>query len=325
MRLIALEEHMLTPRVARVAQIAPRGLLGAKLAALTDLGRARLDGMDAAGIDVQVLSAVGSLVQGLEPARSTDLARHLNDTMAEAVRQHPERFRAFATLPMTDPAAAAAELYRAVHDLGFVGAMVHGQTRGTFLDDPSVEPVLAVAAERGVPLYLHPAPPPPAVAAAYFSGLAPAVADMLACGGWGWHTECGLHVLRMVVGGVFERHPQLQVVVGHMGENLPFSLARADEWLSPLADGLSESVADTVRHHVHITISGYTTVPPLLCALLVFGAQRMMFAVDHPFSDNAHTARFLADAPLSPTDRELIAHGNAERLFAAALHSTDAI
>jgi predicted TIM-barrel fold metal-dependent hydrolase len=271
--------------------------------------------MDAAGIDVQVLSALAYAVQELDPGQALDVSRDLNDRMAGAVAAHPGRFRAFATLPMCDPKASAAELTRAVEELGFVGTMIHGQTHGVFLDDRSADPVLATAERLGIPVYLHPAPPPTAVRTAYFSGLEPAVAATLATAGWGWHAECGLHVLRMVVGGVFERFPGLQVLVGHMGENLPFSLARADERLTPLATGLSASVADTVLQHVHVTTCGYTTDPPLLCALMVFGADRILFSVDHPFSDNAQATAFLRNAPLSPADKQKIAHGNAQQLF----------
>ncbi len=164
---------------------------------------------------------------------------------------------------MADPSAAAAELRRAVVELGFVGAMIHGLTNGLFLDDPAFVPVLSEAQDLGVPIYLHPAEPPSVVRRAYFSGLEPPVAQMLATGGWGWHAELGLHVLRMAAGGTFERFPGLQIIVGHMGENLPFSLARADEKLSPLT-GLPRSVAETVREQVLITTAGYTTSPPLL-------------------------------------------------------------
>jgi predicted TIM-barrel fold metal-dependent hydrolase len=283
--------------------------------ALDDAGDARLQAMDAAGIDVQVLSALAHAVQELSPGQAQAVSRNLNDRMAAAVAAHPGRFRAFATLPMCDPIASAAELSRAVEELGFAGTMIHGQTHGVFLDDPSAAPVLAAAERLGVPVYLHPAEPPAAVRAAYFAGLEPAVAGMLATAGWGWHAETGLHVLRMVVSGVFERFPGLQLIVGHMGENLPFSLARADERLTPVASGLSATVADTVLGHVHVTTCGYTTSPPLLCALMVFGADRMLFSVDYPFSDSAQAAAFLREAPVSPSDREKIAHGNAERLL----------
>jgi len=271
--------------------------------------------MDAAGIDMQVLSAVGHIIQRFETERSVAASREANDVMSRAVLERPERFRAFATLPMSDPQSAARELRRCVEELGFVGAMIHGQTRGMFLDHPAMHPVLAAAVELQVPIYLHPAPPPQTVFDAYFLGLNPAAANMLATGGWGWHAECGLHVLRMVLAGTFDRHPDLQVIVGHMGENLPFSLARADEWLTPRAGKLSGSVAEIVRRQVYITIGGYTTVAPLLCALMVFGADRIMFSVDYPFSNNASTARFLDEAPLSPADRDKIAHRNARRLL----------
>lgn len=314
MKVIALEEHVLPAEVAAAIGLDPATLQG-KSAALDDLGEGRLEDMDAAGIDVQVLSALAYAVQALGPREALEVSRDLNDRMAAAVTAHPGRFRAFATLPMCDPKSSAAELTRAVEELGFVGTMIHGQTHGVFLDDASADPVLATAERLGVPVYLHPAPPPAPVQAAYFSGLQPAVAAALATAGWGWHAECGLHVLRMVVGGVFERHPELQVIVGHMGENLPFSLARADERLTPVTTGLSASVADTVLQHVHLTTCGYTTNPPLLCALMVFGAGRMLFSVDHPFSDNAQATTFLRDAPLSPADKQKIAHGNAEQIL----------
>jgi predicted TIM-barrel fold metal-dependent hydrolase len=174
--------------------------------------------------------------------------------------------------------------------------------------------LLGTIEELGVLLYLHPTYPPPQVAEIYFGGLEAPVAERLATAAWGWHAETGLHVLRLAVNGVFERHPGLRVVVGHMGENLPFSLMRADAMLAVARRG-RRPVADIVREHVHITSSGYPTVPPLLCALSVFGADHILFAVDYPFGDPAVHTRFLAEAPISPTDREKIAHLNAERLF----------
>jgi predicted TIM-barrel fold metal-dependent hydrolase len=138
---------------------------------------------------------------------------------------------------------------------------------------------------------------------------------MLSTGGWGWHAENGMHILRMVCNLVFERFPGLQMVVGHMGENLPFSLARADEWLTPRIKGLTGSVADQILEHLHITISAYTTVAPLLCAMEVMGADRILFAVDYPFGNSKTTVQFLQDAPISPADKEKIAHGNAEALL----------
>lgn len=312
MRTIALEEHVL-PRDIAIA--AGKGGLPPALAnALDEMGQGRIELMDAAGIDIQVLSLIAHELQELSPAQSIALAREANDRMAGAVHAHPDRLRAFATLPMSDPIAAAVELQRTVHDLGFVGAMVFGQTNGVFLDDLSVSPVLEAAQDLDVPIYLHPAEPPPAVRDAYFSGLEPAVAQMLATAGWGWHAECGLHVLRLAVNGTFDRYQRLRVIVGHMGENLPFSLARADERLSRLT-GFERSVAETIIEQVHITTAAYFTDPPLLCALMVFGADRILFSVDHPFADSMEATAFLRDAPISPGDREKIAHLNAEQLL----------
>jgi uncharacterized protein len=313
-RIIALEEHMLPSDIAASAGIDPAILLG-KADDLDELGAARLARMQQAGVDIQVLSAVNHWAQQLAPSESVEISRQLNDRLAQAVSADPEHFRAFAGLPMIDPVAAAAELKRCVEEQGFVGALINGHTNGRFLDDPDFAPVLAAAEQLQVPIYLHPSPPPPAVRDAYFSGLPPALSAILSTAGWGWHAECGMHVLRMAVGGTLDRHPSLQLIVGHMGENLPFSLARANERLTPFAPSLEASVADTVLRQTHITICGYTTDPPLVCAMEVFGPDRIMFSVDYPFSDSAETTAFLRAAPLSQTDRDKIAHVNAERLL----------
>lgn len=314
-RIVAVEEHTFPHDILEAAGLDLGSRASRKAAELDDLGEARLRTMDDAGISMQVLSALAHIVQELEPEPSDAVSKQLNDRMAATVAAHPSRFKAFATLPMSAPDRAVVELRRAVDELGFVGAMIHGQTNGVFLDHPSVQPVLAAAEHLDVPIYLHPAPPPPAVFEAYYSGLDADVSAALATAGWGWHAECGMHVLRMVVAGVFERFPALQVIVGHMGEGLPFSLARADDMLSPVIKGQGASVAETVQRNVHITTSGYTTAAPLQCALTVLGADRIMFSVDYPFADSATATTFLRDAPLSPADREKIAYGNATRLL----------
>jgi predicted TIM-barrel fold metal-dependent hydrolase len=313
MRRIALEEHVLPADLADEVMGAHSGHPDRIREALADVGEGRLAVMDAAGIDVQVLSVVAPGSQVVEADRAVGLAAELNDRVAGTVRAHPDRFDGLASLPTQNPAAAAEEARRAVEGLGFCGVVLNGHTGGRFLDEPEFEPVLSAVESLGVPIYLHPTYPPKAVAEVYYRGATPAL-DRLATAGWGWHVETGMHVLRMAAGGVFDRHPGLQVVVGHMGENLPFSLLRADAVLTPQMPG-SRSLAETVRSHVHLTISGYTTVPPLRCALDVFGADRILFAADHPFGDSAAHARFLDEAPISPADREKIAHGNAEALF----------
>jgi len=315
MKIIAIEEHMLPSDIMTAAGIDLGARAGARAAALDDVGEGRLRVMDEAGIDIQVLSALSYFVQGLEPDKSAAVNRALNDRLAETVQSHPDRYRAFAALPMSDPAGAVDEFTRGVEELGFVGAMIHGQTNGVFLDDPSVRPVLAAAERLDVPIYLHPAPPPAAVRETYYSGLDPAVAACLSTSGWGWHSECAMHVLRMVANGVFEELPDLKIIVGHMGEGLPFHLDRIEDMLNPVVTGHALSVVETLRRNLYLTTSGYNSDAPLLCALSAFGVDRVMFSVDHPFGDSVRATTFLNSAPVSASDLETIAHGTAESLL----------
>jgi predicted TIM-barrel fold metal-dependent hydrolase len=318
MRVIALEEHFWTPEIAEALRdernpgAGPGSPLGDKLA---DLGERRLAAMDAAGIDLQVISHTTPGVQNLDPDTAVTLARAANDRLAEAVREHPDRFAGFATLPTPAPDAAADELERTVAELGFKGAMINAHTAGRFLDDPAFAVLLERAERLGVPLYLHPTEPVPAVREAYYDGLAPAAGWFLSAAAWGWHAETGLHVLRMVLAGVFDRHPRLQLVIGHMGEMLPFMLARIDDNLPPRVTGLDRLPSEYILANVHITTSGLFTLPPLLCTLMVFGADRVLFSVDWPYASNDDGRRLLDTAPLSPPDLERVAHGNAERLL----------
>jgi predicted TIM-barrel fold metal-dependent hydrolase len=321
MRVISLEDHFWTPAIAeaigalRNPDTDPGGALAADLA---DLGERRLAAMDAAGIDVQVISHTTPGVQHLDGDTAIPLARAANDALARAVGEHPDRFAGFATLPTSAPEAAADELERAVTELGLKGAMVNGHTQGRFLDDRGFDVLLARAARLAVPLYLHPAEPVPAVREAYYQGFAPAVSWFLSAAAFGWHAETGLHVLRMVLGGVFDRHPELTLVIGHMGEMLPFMLERVDDNLPPRVTGLAGLPSEYVLRNVHITTSGLFSVPPLLCALMVFGVERIMFSVDWPYASNDAGRRLLDTAPLSPADLERIAHRNADRLLGLA-------
>jgi predicted TIM-barrel fold metal-dependent hydrolase len=322
MRVISLEDHFWTPDIATAIGALRNPDTAASdspLAAdLLDLGERRLAAMDEAGIDLQVISHTTPGVQHLDADTAVPLAREANDALARAVAEHPDRFAGFATLPTSAPDAAADELERAVGDLGMKGAMVNGHTGGLFLDDPRFDVLLARAERLGVPLYLHPAEPVPAVRAAYYEGFDPTVSWFLSAAAYGWHAETGLHVLRMVLAGVFDRHPGLQLVIGHMGEMLPFMLARVDDNLPPAVTGLDRLPSEYILANVHITTSGLFSVPPLLCALMVFGADRVLFSVDWPYAPNTDGRRLLDTAPLSPDDLERIAHGNAERLLGLA-------
>ncbi len=302
MKIIAIEEHMLPRDIIESAGI-DIGLRANKRAAeLDEVGEGRLRVMDDAGIDIQVLSALGNNVQDLPPAQSVTVSRQLNDRIAATVSTHPDRFRGFASLPVSDPAASVAELTRSVEELGFLGAMIHGQTHGVFLDHPSVRPILSAAVRLDVPIYLHPAPPPSVVFEAYYSGLTPEVAACLSTSGWGWHSETAMHVLRMVVSGVFEELPELKIIIGHMGEGLPFHLDRIEDMLTPVVTGLSLTVAETLRRNLYLTTSGYNSDAPLLCALSAFGVDRILFSVDHPFGNSTRATTYLESAPVGAGD-----------------------
>ena len=271
--------------------------------------------MDEAGIDLQVISHTTPGVQHLDPDTAIPLAREANDALARAVAEHPDRFAGFATLPTSAPDAAADELERSVTELGFRGAMVNGHTSGRFLDDPAFDVLLERAERLGVVLYLHPAEPIPAVRDAYYDGLQPgrelvpqrrrvrlARRDRAARAAHGPRRR-------------LRPPPGLQLVVGHMGEMLPFMLARVDDNLPPAVTGLDRMPSEYILANVHITTSGLFTIPPLQCALMVFGADRVLFSVDWPYAPNTDGRRLLDIAPLSPDDLARLAHGNAERLL----------
>jgi len=313
MRTVALEEHFLTAGLAAAGrQPWHPGLRDV----LLDLGPGRLAEMDAAGIDVQVISHVAPAAQELRGAEAAQAARRANDQLAAAVASHPGRLAGFATLPTGDPAAAADELERAVSDLGFVGALVNSTlgTNGAFLDDARFEPLLARFEQLDVPLYLHPAPPPAELHEILFGGLAEPLAGRLATAAWGWHSEAGLHALRMVTAGVFDRHPGLRMIIGHCGEMIPFMLDRIDRILHGLT-GLALSPSEYFLRNVWVTTAGMFSLPPVMCTVAVFGVDRVLFSVDYPFGSNQDGRKLLDMLPLSPADRAKIAGGNAERVL----------
>jgi uncharacterized protein len=320
MRIITLEEHVSTPAFLQAVDARSRRDLTNEYIRrvrekLVDLEAGRLADMDAAGIDIQVLSLAGGDMDRLVSSTATTLARDVNDALAAAVRAHPTRFAAFASLNLQNPESAASELERCIRKLHFTGVMVNGTTNGAFLDHPRFTPFWEAAHALDVPVYLHPAPPPEPVREAYFGDLPDELGFMLSTAGWGWHVETGMHALRLMASSLFDRFPSLQIVVGHMGEDLPYSLARADSVLSRTRRQKSRSIAEIFHQHFHITTSGYFTLPPLLCALEVVGADRILFSIDYPFSSTETGRHFLDSWPLNPTDVQKIAHGNAERLL----------
>lgn len=327
MRLIALEEHFVDPRIReanasgewarRTRELGEKGLrLGTGvLARLDDLGESRIADMDAAGIDMQILLHTQPGVEDLTAGDAVRLARDANDLLAAAIARHPVRFSGFALLPTPAPEAAADELERCVKSLGLKGAVINGRTGGRFLDDPFFWPIFERAEKLAVPVYLHPASPPSSVREASYAGLPPAAAHWLSVAAWGWHVDTGLHALRLMASGVFDRFPKLQVIIGHMGEAIPYMLERTTAAFSKRVSGLDREVRDYFTQNFYVTTSGMFTNAPLICLMSVVGADRVMFAVDYPYSANEEGRAFIDAAPLSDADREKITHLNAERLL----------
>jgi len=329
MRTITLEEHYATPAFmegpgrelkvqGEAARDHPQVAAGyAKLIeGLCDLDDGRIAAMDAAGIDVQVLSLTSPGVEQLDAAEAVALARDTNDHLAEAVRRHPSRLAGFAALPTAAPEAAADELERTIREYGFRGALINGHTRGHYLDDEFFWPILERAEALGAPIYLHPTPPPRAVIEASYAGnYAPGVITGLATAAWGWHVETATHVLRLILGGAFDRYPSLQLVVGHMGEGLPFFLPRLELALPEEVTKLDRPVGSYLRENLHYTFGGFNWVQAFLELVLQVGVERVMFSTDHPYASMAQARAFLDGLPVSPADKELIAHINAERLL----------
>jgi predicted TIM-barrel fold metal-dependent hydrolase len=328
-KIIALEEHFVDPAVSAAAAPAANALSPDFAAAyapglglpysppaevLTDLAERRIADMDAGGVTVQVLSCLGA--QQVPAEVAPELVGAANDRAAAAVRAHPHRFAAFASLPTAAPDAAAAELDRCVSELGFAGTMIFGRTDGDFLDEPRFDPILAKAAALDVPVFLHPGVPPRTVTAAnYLGGLSPVVATRLQTSAWGWHQETAVHFLHLVHSGVLDRYPGLQFILGHWGEMIPFYLERIEEALPQRATGLQRSFGEYFRQNVHIAPSGLFNQAQLRFCADTVGLDRVVFAVDYPFVGNEGVLPFFEQADLPEEAKHRIAHGNAERLL----------
>ncbi|NIG57616.1 amidohydrolase family protein [Chitinophaga sp. Cy-1792] len=314
MRIITLEEHIsLAPFSQQIQQWPfPKDAL----ARLGDITETRLQSMNDNGIDIQVLSIVGRGAESLPAAEAIQFASSYNDFVASQIALHPTRFKAFAHLPMCLPEAAALELERAREEHSFCGAMINGLTNGKFLDLPEFRPLLAKAEQLQIPLYLHPGLPPAAVAGAYYNDLPGSTGIMLGCGGWGWHSETALQVLRLIITGTLDRYPQLKLIIGHMGEMIPMMMSRLDEKFPVNSNSYHQrTISQTLRDQVYITTSGIFTLPPFFTALETFGIDNIMFSVDYPFSTNEAGRQFLDSIPLSMEEVEKIAGQNAAQLI----------
>ncbi|MFC9131446.1 amidohydrolase family protein [Streptomyces sp. NPDC057099] len=318
MRIVAVEEAFSIPGAIRQEaairqhMAVPEAIKQEWFRRLDDLTELRLADMDANGVDVQILSYSTPGVEVIEdPAEAVAAARHINDYLAKAVAAHPKRFAGFATLPLQDPKAAVVELRRAVKELGFKGVLYNDHVRGHYLDEPQFRPVWAELERLGVALYLHPAVVP-ADNWRVFDGY-----PVLVGPSWGWTATVGAHALRLIYGGVFDQFPGASVMLGHMGELLPFQMARLDSRYDqvPAEHRVQHLPSYYLRNNVYVTTSGVMSHAALLGAVHAVGVDRVLFSIDYPFESSAEAVGFLRSAPYAPADLASIAHGNAERVL----------
>jgi predicted TIM-barrel fold metal-dependent hydrolase len=279
---------------------------------LLDTGKARLKDMDEADIAIQVLSLVSPGVQMLDTATAVASMKRTNDYLADVIKKQPDRYVGLATMAPHDPKKCAAELERAITKLGFRGACINSQTKGEYLDDKKFWPIFEVAENLDVPIYIHARIPSPQMVKAYmgYPGLALAF--------WGYGAETSLHAVRLICSGVFEKYPKLKIVLGHMGEALPFWLWRLDRrWKHGAggSDKYDRIPSEYFRDNFYITTSGNFWFPALQEAMLAIGADKIMFAVDYPFESNKEGAEFMDSVTISHADKEKICFRNAEKLL----------
>ena len=315
MKYIALEEAFSIPGIADpMPQLSSRATPFADqwLRKLPDFTEYRLPEMDAAGIDIQVLSlTVPGLQTDIDADTARENARRANDYLAEVVSKHPTRFRGFAALPLQDPDAAAAELNRCIGELGFCGALVNDHLGGHYLDEPLYGPLWEALESLSVPLYLHPGAPP----VDHWQVLRghPELYGSM----WSWAAEVSGHALRIVLSGVFDRHPAATLILGHMGEFLPYQRSRLDSRYATTNPGyrLQRSPSVYLGTNVVFTTSGVFSPAALTGAVLEVGADAIMFSVDYPYESSQEAVDGFERTTLSPGDREKIAHANAERVL----------
>ncbi|OGP54415.1 MAG: hypothetical protein A2Y65_09530 [Deltaproteobacteria bacterium RBG_13_52_11] len=285
---------------------------------LTDLGEGRLKRMDEAGIDMQVLSISFPGVEMFDASDGTAMARSINDELSSVVARYPKRFAGFAAIAPQDPDAAADELERAVIKLGLKGAVVNGHIRGEYLDDRKYWPIFEQAEKLDVPIYIHPKMPSPDMIKPYltYPGLASALL--------GFAAEASLHAMRLILSGVFDKYPGLKIILGHLGEALPFWLWRMDSrFLEEKKDPASaafykdfgKSPAQCFRDNFYVTTSGMYWQPVLQFVCSVLGTDKVLFATDYPYESSREAAQVVESLPLRDTDKKKICYLNAQRLL----------
>ena len=311
---IAIEEHYWDAELAKTFVGLEAARPGPQSERLHDLGAMRIKEMDEAGIDVQVISHGAPSAQKLPADGAVEIVRRVNDRLAAACAANPKRFAAFAALPTADPKGAADELERCVTKHGFKGAMLHGLANGVFLDDKRFWPIYERAEKLDVPIYFHPGLPHADVMAAYYNDYAKDF-PMVVRAAWGYTVETATTAIRMVLSGVFEKHPNLKIIIGHLGETLPFLVWRVDHAIARPGAAKQISFRDIWCNNFWITTSGNFSNPALMCCVQEMGVDRILFAVDWPFVMNPPGVQWMDTVPLCDEDKTKILSGNAKRLL----------
>lgn len=284
---------------------------------IAELGTERLKFMDQAGVSLQVLSYGAGGPQNLgDRTLALRLCQEANDSLSAIIKQQPDRYAGMALLPMINTQDAVQELERCVKVLGLRGLMISGSPLGKHLDDPYFRPIFAKASELGIPVYLHPGTVPPAISAYYAPSdkWSPVATAMFATAGYLWHADSGIELIRLIMSGLFDEYPSLQIISGHWGELVPFYFNRLDDQQSKTL-ALPKKISDYFRSNVYISPSGFFSEAQLRYAVEVMGADRILYSADYPFLQDLNTRRFLEESSLSQDDKERIAYKNAEKLF----------
>nr|PZN77983.1 MAG: hydrolase [Pseudomonadota bacterium] len=279
------------------------------LPSLLDIGAHRIEEMDAHGVDMHLLSLTAPGVQMFDTETAVSLAQLANDRLAEAVSAHPARFAALASFAPQDPKRAVKEMERAIRELGMNGFVVNSHTNGEYLDQPKYWPILEAAEALDAPIYIHPRAPSDGMAAPFRDYRMEAAV-------WGYGCEVGTHVVRLMLSGALDRFPKLKIVIGHMGEAIPFWLWRLDFMGAPGERRPNQlKPSEYFRRNFAITTSGVEDPLALRYCIDRIGVDSVMWAIDYPYQPTAPAVKFIETAPLSDEEREKIAHGNAERIF----------
>lgn len=280
---------------------------------LIDLYEMRMREMDKYDVDMHLLALTSTGVQMMDADRAVAVAEIGNDRLHEAIQRHPDRFTGLATIAVQDPPRAVKEIERAIKKLKLNGIMINSHTNGEYLSEQKYWPILEAIEDLNVALYIHPRAPIPLMAKAYRT-------DHLEHAIWGYQAETGLHGLRLITGAVFDQFPKLQVVLGHMGEGIPYWLYRLDFMYGRVKIDfgrrkLKLTPSEYFKRNFYITTSGMNWEPTLKFCIEALGADRIMWAIDYPYQDHPDAVEFMDAARISEKDKQAIYHGNAERVF----------